>query len=246
MSTLYQIIIASFITSLISFIGIIIINQKIRHKILDYLFSFAAGVMLSTAFLDLLPEAQQQAGENSIFIFALVGIIIFFLMERVIILFHHHDDHKPVIKPTVTLVMIGDSFHNFFDGLAIAAAFLINPSLGITITIAIIAHEIPHEIADFSIFIHGGLTKTKALFYNFLSALTAVLGGLLGYFFLSFFEKINYITVAMTAGVFIYIACTDLIPEVHKENKKDNKWGQTISFILGIIIIYLLQSLISI
>ena len=94
--------------------------------------------------------------------------------------------------------------------------------------------------------IHGGLTKTKALFYNFLSALTAVLGGLLGYFFLSFFEKINYITVAMTAGVFIYIACTDLIPEVHKENKKDNKWGQTISFILGIIIIYLLQSLISI
>ncbi|OGK21308.1 hypothetical protein A3C23_02255 [Candidatus Roizmanbacteria bacterium RIFCSPHIGHO2_02_FULL_37_13b] len=244
MSTFFLIILASVVTSLISFVGIVIINEKIKDKLEYFLISFAAGVLLSTAFLDLLPEAQESAGESSIFLYALLGIVIFFFLERIIVLLHHHDDDKPVIDPSVTLVLIGDSIHNFFDGLAIAAAFLINPSLGLTTTLAIIAHEIPHEIADYSIFIHGGLKNTKALFYNFLSALTAVIGGILGFYFLSIFEKFSFITISMTAGIFIYIACTDLIPEVHRDYKEHKKWTQTISFLSGIIIIYLLQTLI--
>src|SRR3989338_5100801 len=244
MSTFLLIILASLITSLISFICIIIINEKIKAKLLYYLVSFAAGVLLATAFLDLLPEAQEGVGQNSIFLPALLGIVLFFFLERIIILLHHHDDHKPVIHASVTLVLIGDSIHNFFDGIAIAAAFLINPSLGFTTTLAIIIHEIPHEIADYSVFIKGGLDQMKALFYNFISALTAVIGGIMGYYFLSIFEKFNYITISMTAGIFIYIACTDLIPEVQRDYKEHRKWTQTFSFLCGIVIIYFLQTFI--
>jgi len=240
--TLYYILIASLATSFISFVGVLIINQSVKKRLLDYLFSFAAGVMLSTAFLDLLPETLEMENKRSTFVFVLVGIVIFFLLEKVIRLLHHHDNRKPIIKPTVSLVMIGDTFHNFFDGLAIAAGFLVNPSLGLVVTIAIIAHEIPHEIADFSIFIYGGLSRMRALFYNFLSALSAVLGGLLGYFFINFFEKINYIIIAMTAGVFIYIACVDLIPEVQKEKGKYISWIQSITFLIGIVIMYVFQT----
>lgn len=240
MLILYSIIIATFVTSIVSLIGILFLNKTLRGKLSHYFITFAAGVMLTAAFTDLLPEAQKATKEFNVFIPALFGIIVFFFVERFILWFHHHE-HEDSIKPSAILILLGDGLHNFFDGLAIAATFMTNPGLGITTTFAIIAHEIPHEIADFSILVYGGMSNTKALFFNFLSALTAILGGILGFYFLNVIQKINPIAIAFTAGTFIYIACSDLIPESHKDFRKQKKWAQSFAFILGIITIYLFE-----
>lgn len=209
------------------------------EKVSDYFVSFAAGVLLATAFLDIFPEAHQAGPQTDIFLPALLGVVTFFFMEKFIVWFHHHDGTHN-LHPSTLLILLGDGIHNFFDGLAIATTFLTNPALGITTTIAIAAHEIPQEIADLSLLIRGGMSKSKALFYNFLSALTAVLGALLGVYFLQFFETITPLALGFTAGVFIYIACSDLIPDLHHNFKKDKRWEQSVPFVLGILLIYVL------
>lgn len=243
MSILYSIILANLAISMISLVGVLFLKKASREHLLYYFVSFAAGVMLTTAFTDLLPDAQMAAKGLNIFLPTLAGIIIFFFIERFVLWFHHHDGSHN-LKPSVILVILGDGFHNFFDGIAIAATFMTNPALGITTALAIAAHEIPQEIADFSILVYGGMTKTKALFFNFLSALTAVLGGILGFYFLNIFAKVNPVAIAFTAGVFIYIACSDLIPEVHKDFKKQTRWLQSAAFLLGVISIYLIGTFI--
>ena len=240
MNTLFSIIIASVGISLFSLIGALLpLWKKISKKSYSaYLVSFAAGVMLTTAFIDLLPEAIEHSTSDNIFSFGLLGIISFFLIEQIVIWFHHHE--KVHIKPTAYLVLIGDGLHNFFDGIAIAAAFLSNPGLGFITTLAIAAHEIPHEIADFSILLHSGMKKTKALFFNFLSALTALVGALGGFYYLNKFEAILPSLLMFSSGVFIYIACTDLIPDLHQDFKKEKKWSVVVPFVVGVILTYLL------
>lgn len=243
MSTFYLINIGTFLTSIISLIGIFFLRKTLRDKLSYYFISFAAGVMLTAAFVDILPEVQKQAKGLNVFTPVLFGIVVFFFIERFVIWFHHHE-HSGSIKPSAILILFGDGLHNFFDGIAIAAAFLTNFGIGITTTLAIIAHEIPHEIADFSVLINGGFSNKRALFFNFLSALTAILGGILGFYFLKDLQKFTPIALAFTAGTFIYIACSDLIPESHRDFQKKRKWIQTFSFVAGIITIYLLVKLI--
>lgn len=243
MFTIYLIIIATAATSIISLIGIFFLKKTLRDKLSYYFISYAAGVMLTAAFIDLLPEAAEKMQNISVFVPTFLGIIVFFFIERFVLWFHHHE-HEDAIKPSAILILFGDGLHNFFDGIAIAAAFLTNPGLGVTTTFAIIAHEIPHEIADFSILIRGGFSTGKALFFNFLSALTAILGGILGFYFLKDLQKLTPLALAFTAGVFIYIACSDLIPESHKDFQKQRKWIQSISFIIGIITVYLVVTFI--
>jgi zinc and cadmium transporter len=209
-----------------------------RDKLSYYFISFAAGVMLTAAFVDILPEVQKEAKDLNVFLPVLGGIVVFFFIERFVIWFHHHD-HSHSIKPSAILILLGDGLHNFFDGIAIAAAFLTNFGLGITTTLAILAHEIPHEIADFGVLINGGFSNSKALFFNFLSAITAILGGILGFYFLKDLQRFTPIALAFTAGTFVYIACSDLIPESHKDFSENRKWIQSISFVIGIITIYL-------
>ncbi len=240
MPILYSIITATFATSIVSLIGILFLKKTLGEKLSHYFITFAAGVMLTAVFTDLLPEAQRGAKDLNIFLPALLGIVVFFFIERFILWFHHHG-HEDEIRPSAILILLGDGLHNFFDGFAIAAAFLTNPGLGITTTLAIIAHEIPHEISDFSILVYGGMSNSKALFFNFLSALTAILGGILGFYFLNVAEQINPFAIAFTAGVFIYIACSDLIPESHKDFRKQKKWAQSFSFIFGMATIYLFE-----
>jgi len=244
MNTLYFITIGTVVTSLISLIGIFFLRKSLRDKLSYYFISFAAGVMLTAAFIDILPEVQKQSKNFNVFLPVLIGIIAFFFVERFVIWFHHHDHSESSIKPSAILILIGDGLHNFFDGLAIAAAFLTGFGLGITTTLAIIAHEIPHEIADFSVLINGGFSNTKALFFNFLSALTAILGGILGFYFLKDLQKLTPLALAFTAGTFIYIACSDLIPESHKDFREQRKWIQSFSFVAGIIAIYLVVTFI--
>jgi len=243
MSVLSSIIVASLAVSLISLLGAVLpVWEKLTVKKLStYLVAFAAGVMLTTAFIDLLPEALEHNTFENIYIYGLLGIIVFFLIERFFIWFHHHD--KMHVEPTAYLVLLGDGLHNFFDGLAIAAAFLGNPGLGFVTTLAISAHEIPHEIADFSILIHAGMKKVMALFYNFISALTALLGAIVGYYYLNKFETMIPALLMFSSGIFIYIACSDLIPDLHEDFKRQRKWSTTFTFIAGVVLTYFLITL---
>jgi len=241
---LNDVLVASLIVSSISFVGALLLfgKKSFGSEMSNYFVSFAAGVMLATAFLDIFPEALAESNNGQdIFLPALVGVVTFFFFEKFIVWFHHHDSTHN-LNPTALLILIGDGIHNFFGGIAIAATFLTSPSLGIATTIAIAAHEIPQEIADLSVLINGGMSKTKALFFNFLSALTAVIGAVLGVYFLNSFESVIPIALAFTAGVFIYIACSDLIPNLHHTFKIDKRWEQTVPFILGIILMYVITS----
>lgn len=238
---LNSVLIASVIISCISFVSALFIfgKKSITDTLSNYFVSFAAGVLLATAFLDIFPEALEESSGADIFLPALIGVVVFFFFEKFIVWFHHHDSTHN-LKPSAILILLGDSIHNFFDGIAIAATFLTSPSLGVATTIAIASHEIPQEIADVSILINGGMSKKKALFFNFLSALTAIVGAILGVYFLNSFAFVIPIALSFTAGVFIYIACSDLIPDLHHNFKKDKRWEQTVPFVLGIFLIYAL------
>ncbi|MBI2654108.1 ZIP family metal transporter [Candidatus Woesearchaeota archaeon] len=237
---LLQIIIAVTIVSLVSLIGIFLfLKQKILNKILFFLVSFAAGTFLGVAFLDLLPEALEGGFKESIPLFILLGILSFFVLEKFLYWHHHHvgQEHEEVHAFTY-LNIVGDAIHNFLDGVVIAISFLNSTALGIVATIAVIAHEIPQEIGDFAVMLYGGFSRAKALVYNFLTALTAVAGALLTYFYSNTVENSSTYIIAFTVGAFTYIASTDLIPEIQKEKNLSKSLAQFALMVLGIFIIW--------
>ncbi len=239
--TLGSIILATFLVSLVSVLaGLLLIWQKKFAAAFSFhLIGLAAGVLLSSAILDILPEAFKAGKPETLFPPLLLGIVGFFFLEGFVAFFHHHEAEETA-RPAAILVLIGDGLHNVFDGIAIAASFLVSPVLGWTTTVAIASHEIPHELADFLILINGGFTKGRALLFNFLSALTAFAGALGGFFFLEKLESWLSPALAFTAGTFIYIACSDLIPNLHHNLRTRRSWGQPLSFLLGIVFMSLL------
>src|SRR3989338_6081473 len=241
LSILLQILIAVLIVSLVSILGILIFfRKKTLNKILFYLVSFAAGTLLGAAFLNLLPEALENGFKESVPIFILLGILSFFILEKFLYWHHHHTGHEhEAVHGFTYLNMIGDAIHNFLDGAVIAASFMVDTGLGIVTTIAIIAHEIPQEIADFSILIYGGFSKAKALIYNFLTALTAIVGALLTYFFSGALENSHSYIAAFAIGGFVYIAGTDLIPEIQKEKDLKKSMLQLLMIAFGICLVWL-------
>ncbi len=240
LNTLLQILIAVILVSLVSILGIFIfLKRKILNKILFFLVSFAAGTFLGVAFLDLLPEALEEGFKETIPIFILLGILSFFVLEKFLYWHHHHTGEEEVHGFTY-LNIIGDGIHNFLDGAIIAISFMNSTSLGIVSTIAVIAHEIPQEIGDFAILIYGGFSKAKALVYNFLTALTAVIGSLATYFYSSAIESSNTYIIAFVIGAFTYIASTDLIPEIQKEKDLKKSLVQFVLLGLGIFLIWLI------
>lgn len=239
---MFLIVAASLTVSLLALIGALFLywERITSQKVTLTLLSFAAGTMLAVSFLDLLPKALESAGENvNIFTPVLLGIVVFFFLERFVLWFHHHDETHGM-HPSAILILLGDGLHNFIDGVAITAAFLVSPGLGFATTLAIAAHEIPQEIADFSVLVHGGMEKTKALFFNFISGLTALAGAILGFYFLEGLGGVVPLFLAFTAGMFIYIACSDLIPEIHKSAEKQKSWTQFLPFLLGIATLWIL------
>lgn len=177
--------------------------------------SFAAGALLGAAFLDLIPEGVEESNPDVFFYYVLGGFFLFFILERFIFWYHCHEGVCKV-HPFSYLSLLGDALHNFLDGIIIAAAFMTSGVIGWTTTFAIILHEIPQEIGDYFVLIHGGFSKSKALFYNFLSAITSIFGALLTYFFLGGEPTFAPILVGVAAGGFIYIAASDLVPELKK------------------------------
>ncbi|VVC03566.1 Zinc transporter ZupT [Candidatus Burarchaeum australiense] len=239
---LEQILIATFIVSLMSFVGILTLalKDKLLHSLLLVFVSFAAGTMLAAAFFDLIPEGIAASGIAYTMQITVAGIVLFFIIEKFLHWHHHHKHHHRGDRgemPFTYLNLIGDGVHNFIDGTVIAASFLSNTGVGITTTLAIIAHEIPQEVGDFSLLIYGGFTKQKALLFNFLSGLTAIAGALLTFYLSSFVPGLTAFLIPFAAGNFIYMACADLVPELHKEVEPRKSALQLAAFLLGIIVI---------
>lgn len=235
-------LISVLLVSVISLIGIITIsvNEKKLKSILVLLVSFAAGTMLGDAFIHLIPQAFENES-NAIGLYVLFGMLIFFILEKVIYWRHCHEDHcERHEKVLPAVILTGDGLHNFIDGIIIAASYAVSIPLGIATTIAVLLHEIPQEIGDFGALIYAGLSKAKALMYNFISALFAILGALLVLLVNANFDRINEVLIPMAAGGFIYIASADMIPQMHKHNFghiKHSFW-QFVFLTLGIIVMY--------
>jgi zinc and cadmium transporter len=246
MDTFSYILLSTFLISLLSFAGAVILflREEILDKILLLLVSFAAGALMGSAFFHLLPEAIETIGlEEGILKvswFFLFGFCAFFVLENSIHWHHHHARNHPEIKPFSYLILISDGFHNFIDGLIVAAAFVVSFPLGLVTVLAVASHEIPQEIGDFGILTYSGFKKVKALWLNFFSASTIILGGIVG-FFLSerMGGSLNFL-LPFAAGSFVYIACSDLIPEIKHHDDKLKPFVHFFIFLFGLGAMFLL------
>jgi len=234
--------------SLISFVGAItlFLKEELLNKILLILVAFSAGALIGGAFLHLIPEAIEKVGIDeaalsNLFFYLIFGFCTFFILENFIRWHHHHTMEHPEIMPFSYLILVSDSIHNFIDGLIIAASFVVGFPVGVVTALAVALHEIPQEIGDFGVLVYGGIKKARALFLNFLSAIFAIFGGITG-FLLS--EKIGESIVFLlpfAAGTFIYIASSDLLPEIkHKESLKKSLVHFFV-FLLGIVLMLLIK-----
>lgn len=233
-----------FIVSLVSLVGILTIslNAEKFRKILLLLVSFAAGSLLGGAFIHLLPEAFEEIEDTTTISFIiLLGILLFFILEKIL---HWRHCHTPTSKehphPLAVNNIVGDGFHNLVDGMIIAASYMVSIPLGIATTVAVLLHEIPQEIGDFGILIYAGFSKKKALFFNYLSAATAIVGAVLTLIIGSSIERSYEFLIPFTIGGFIYIATADLMPELKKETHLGKSLLQLVALLLGIGIMALL------
>ena len=220
--------------SLVGGVFLLILKNRIEKYVLE-MTSFAAGVMVVVATMDLLPEAYSSGDVRIVSAFILAGSLFLFFLERFSLWFHHHHSpHGGGIN--ISGVWLGDSFHNAIDGVAIGAAFLVDPKIGMATAVAVAAHELPQEIADFSLYISSGVSKLRTFFLNLLSSLTTLLAGLLMYFGGSRMAGTETYLLALTAGMFMYISLADLIPELHHTTAKKEILRQTVAFALGIVV----------
>lgn len=239
------------LVSLVSFVGAfaLVLQEKQLKTFLLYFVSFAAGALFGDAFLHLLPEVVEDSGGFPVYISLLVlfGIVLSFIVEKVVhwqhchyIDHHHQTEKKTQVRSFAVMSLIGDGVHNFLDGIIIGASYLVSIPLGVATTLAVVFHEIPQEMGDFAVLLHGGFKKGQALFYNFLSAVASFIGVILVMVFNNYVSALPQYLVPVAAGGFIYIAGSDLIPELHKEVKS---WGSLLElamFILGIVLMALL------
>jgi zinc and cadmium transporter len=248
MDTVLWIILATIAVSLISLLGVVTLalSDRLLKKILLALVGLAAGTLIGGAFLHLIPEAlhefEHHADHDTLFIFVLVGFVIFFILEKM--LWRHCHDKDCKIHTFAYINLAGDGIHNFIDGLIIAAGFLASVEIGLITTLAVAVHEIPQEIGDFGVLVHGGFAKKKALMFNLLTALTALIGGIIGFFLIPELGDFQIYILPIAAGGFIYIAAADLVPELHKERRVSRTVLAFTMFILGIFLMWAVKFLI--
>jgi zinc and cadmium transporter len=241
--TTFYILSSVLLVSLASLAGIFLLSlhKTFLQKILLYLVSFATGALFANVFFHLLPEMIEMTNNvHNAFLLVLAGIIISFVIEKYI---HWHHCHKLDCKhtePIGTMMIIGDGIHNFTDGILIATTYLVDIQLGIATTIAVLVHEIPQEIGDFAVLLHSGFSRAKALFWNFMSALTAFLGAGAVLLLNENIHGLEKFLLPLIAGNFLYIAGSDLIPELHKQPRATAKEAvlQLAAMLFGILLMY--------
>lgn len=227
----------------------LLVPDRHHSSLLPHGVSFALGALLSVAFLDLLPHAVENIGidkAQGLFATVLIGILVFFLLEKLLLWRHchtsdceaHNDGEEHYHQPAGTLIVLGDGIHNFVDGVLIAAAFLTDLHLGIVTSLAVAAHEIPQEVGDFAILLQSGYPKAKAFFYNILSSLGTVTGGILAFLALGPVHDILPYFLALAASSFIYVAVADLIPTLHKKTHAEAVVQQMALVLAGVFLIF--------
>ena len=240
--------------SLISFVGLFTLSfsEKTLRRLIFFIVSLSVGALLGDVFIHLLPSAF--SGENNlapsvVSLSVLAGLIFFFVLEKFLLWHHRHGhfeegiesrthDHSP--KPLGTMVLFADGVHNFIDGALIAAGFLVSPAVGLATALAVILHEIPQEISDFGLLLHSGFSRARALWFNFLSAFTAVFGVVLTLVLGNALADFTPAAIAFAAGGFIYIAGSDLVPELQKETDPRKSLIQVLSILVGFGLMFLL------
>ena len=262
MSSLGYIVAAAIAGGVLSIVCAAIVSFSARQNWINPLISFAIGALLGAAFLDILPHALQTSDPHTVAATVLFGILVFFILEKLVLWRHCHleecEAHDPPALGIASahshqhnnhdngdhgrsglLILVGDSFHNFVDGVLIAAAFMESTSLGIVTATAVIAHEVPQEIGDFLILLHSGYSKTRAFALNLLSSLAMLLGALLAYFALQLVAGAIDVLLALAAASMIYVAVADLIPGLHKRPELRATAQQVVLIVLGILTVWL-------
>jgi zinc and cadmium transporter len=241
MPTILLVLLWSLAGGLVSLVGgLILLANKKRAILAEYATAFAAGALLAGALIDIVPEAVEDGGDVQVVaMFVLIGIVVFFLLEVFLRWFHRHGDHAHdiTVDPVVPMIVVGDTVHNFIDGIAVAAGFLISPASGIVVTLAVAAHEIPQEVGDFGLLLHKGVRRKKVLLINILSSLAMVVSAV------AFFVVGEHLELSLTpllglvAGFFIYIAASDIIPSIHLDKSHSSKVKKAMMLITGILVV---------
>lgn len=231
----------------------LLVSVTLRDHLLPHLVSFATGTLLAAALLGLLPHALAGVASTDTHVIplaVLLGLLGFFLLEKLVLWRHCHADHCEVHVPgesdhrhsTGAMILIGDSLHNFLDGILIAGAFLTDIHLGVVTSLAVAAHEIPQEVGDFAVLLHSGYSRGRAFVYNILSSFTTVIGGVLAWFALQEMQELLPYILAVAASSFIYIAVADLIPTLHQRAEGKAAIQQIILISIGVLLIYATHS----
>jgi len=242
MPILFYIILTTFTISLLSFCGAVFLYKRDKHlsRAIILLVGLSTGTLLGGAFFHLIPESLDTLDINEVSLLVVISFSLFYLIER-FLHWHHCHDKECEAHAVGYINLIGDSLHNFIDGLIVAAAFAVDIKFGIVTGIALAVHELPQELGDFGVLIHYGFTKQKALLYNFIVGLMSLVGGVIGYFALSILDTGIPYLLPIAAGGFIYISTSDLIPELKKDEDSTSSFYSFMLFLVGILIMYFLK-----
>ena len=238
MPIILQVIICSLAGGVFALIGGVALSVSKKSKTLaSYATAFAAGALIAAAFMDLLPEAVEGGDPHRVMLFAMIGLVFFFLLEGAMHWFHRHAADESQHKPVNSMIIIGDTIHNFIDGSAIAAGFLVSPVSGVIVTLAVVEHEIPQEIGDFGVLLHNGMSRKKVIVMNVLSACAATVSAVLFYLIGDATNVDMTPLLGVVAGFFIYIAATDIIPTIHQEKDRGTVAKKSLWLVIGLVLV---------
>jgi len=222
---------------------LLLLKENRLQNISTYLTYLAGGTLLGSAFLGMIPEAITMLDSQTIFKFILAGILFFFVLEKIILWRTCRNiDCERHIKAAAPMILVGDAFHNAIDGVVIAASFLTSIELGIFVSISIVFHEVPQELGDFGVLLKV-YSKRRALLYNMLSGSSAIVAGIVAYYFMGTMKSLIPYALAFSASSFLYIALADLIPEMHQKTKLKESIIQILLIIVGVLIIYIVKQM---
>lgn len=235
MSSLIDVLLFSLLGGIVSLIGGILLlkNKASAARIAKYTTPFAAGALLAAVFLGLLPEGIHEGYGDTLMVAALIGVLLFFVAESLLRWFHHHHQHGAGADPTAGLIIAGDTIHNALDGIVIGAAFIVSPATGIVTTIAVAAHEIPQEIGDFGLLLHKGMARKNILLVNIISALATTLAAIITFWLGNEGQLPMDWLIGLSAGFLLYIALSDIIPDIHESSSGERLFDVRIAILLG-------------